>query len=105
MLAPLAKGAAVGLVGAHTVVAPAGNPLIAQVAAAAALGPLLVQVMVPLTAAPAVTTVGNVLPVTAISASARTVAVYGVVLLVGFVSAVAEPAVTVADTEPLSGAT
>jgi hypothetical protein len=68
MLAPLANGAAVGLAGAHTVVAPAGNPLIAQEAATAALGPLLVHVMVPLTAPPAMTTVGNVFPVTAISA-------------------------------------
>ena len=51
MLAPLAKGADVGLVGVHIVVAPAGNPLIAQEAATAALGPLLVHVMVPATRA------------------------------------------------------
>ena len=46
MLEPAAR-LATGVVGVQVTVAPAGRPLTAQVAAAAALGPALVQVTVP----------------------------------------------------------
>jgi hypothetical protein len=105
MLNPLARGAAVGLDGVQLIVAPAGNPGMVQVADTAGLGPLFWQEMMPVTVCPAFTVVGNVLPVVAISATAVTVATYGLVLLAVLGSAVVEAAATVAVTGPLPGAT
>jgi hypothetical protein len=75
-----------------------------QVALSAALAPLFLQVIEPVTVWPAVTVVGSVLPVAAISACDATVAEYGNVLFPGTGSVVAVPAVTVALTAPLTGA-
>jgi hypothetical protein len=49
MLAPLASGNAVGLAGVQATVAPAGSPGMVQVALSAALAPLFLQVIEPLT--------------------------------------------------------
>lgn len=101
--APLANGLTVGLLGVQTVVAPLGNPVIAQVAAVPVLGPLLVQVIVPVTVCPAFTVVGSVLPVTVISACGTILVVTWVALLPGVGSAVLDPAVPVTVTVPLAG--
>jgi hypothetical protein len=68
IVAPAARLATVAL-GVQLTVAPLGNPLMLQVALTATLGPLLVQVISPLTLCPPVILVGKVFSVTAISAS------------------------------------
>ena len=85
--------------------APAGRPVGTHVALVATLGPLLVQVTVPVTVLPAGALVGKALSAAAISACAVTAVLYGVVLLPGVGSAVVLAAVTVALTVPLTGAT
>ena len=56
---PLAKGLAVGTAGVQVTVAEGGNPVILQVAASAALGPLLVQLKLPVTELPAIAVLGR----------------------------------------------
>jgi len=70
---PLGNAAAVGTLGVQVTVAVDGRPLRAQVAAVAALGPLFVQVKVPLTVLPA-TAVAGKFTVAAMSASGVTFA-------------------------------
>ena len=65
---PVGNAVAVGTLGVQVTVAVDGSPLMAQVAAVAALGPLFVQVKVPLTVLPA-TAVAGKFTVAAISAS------------------------------------
>ena len=100
---PLTNGAVVGTVGVQVTVAEGGNPAMSQVAATAVLGPLLVQVKLPVTGLPAVAVLGK-LTVEIMSADADTVVLYGAVLLLALGSFVALPAVTVPDTLPLAGA-
>jgi hypothetical protein len=90
------------VVGAHDCVAPPGKPLSAQVGAAAALGPALVQVPVTVIDWPAVADVGSVV---AACMSARAATVTGVcaVLFAATGSAVCEPAVPVTVRLPLAG--
>jgi len=68
---PFANGPAVGTAGVHVTVDAGGNPAMSQVAATAALGPLLVQVKLPVTGLPAVAVLGK-LTVDAMSADADT---------------------------------
>ena len=68
---PLANELAVGTAGVHVTVDAGGNPAMSQVAATAALGPLLVQVKLPVTGLPAVAVLGK-LTVDAMSADADT---------------------------------
>jgi hypothetical protein len=103
MLLPTAKGSGRGL-GVQTAVAPAGVEATLQVGAAAALGPLLVHVTVPLAVLPAIGLLGNPLTVATMSACGTTVVVALAVLLAGVGSAVAEAAVPVTVTLPLAGA-
>jgi hypothetical protein len=67
MAEPTAK-LATGVDGVQVTVAPGGKPLTAQVALAATLGPLLVQVTVPLAVLPAAGLAGK--PATAAAMSA-----------------------------------
>ena len=53
------SGVAVGTAGVQLVVAPAGSPKIPHVAESAALGPAFRQVILPVTACPAVTFTGS----------------------------------------------
>ena len=64
---PFGKGAAVGTLGVHVTIAVGGRPVISHVAELAELGPLLVQVTLPVTVLPAGAVVGRLI-VTAISA-------------------------------------
>jgi hypothetical protein len=93
-----------GVAGEQLRLAPGGRPPTAQVALAAALGPLFVQVTVPVALLPALGLVGK--PLTAATMSARGVTAIGLLslLLALFGSAVAEPAVVVIDSGPLPGA-
>jgi hypothetical protein len=84
--------------------APAGKPGMVQFAAVALLCPLLTQVMVPVTVCPALTLVGKVLPVTAISACATMSSGLVSTLLPGTESVVADPAVVVIFKVPGAGA-
>jgi hypothetical protein len=90
--------------GAQTTEAPGGSPVTAQLALAASLGPVLVQVTVPLTVLPALALSAN--PLTAACRSARgvMVRVLAAVLLLGTGSAVLLPAVVVMLSAPLVGA-
>jgi hypothetical protein len=93
-----------GVTGVQFTLAPGGKPLTAQVALAAVLGPLLVQVTVPLAVLPAVGLLGK--PDTAAAMSACGVIATGALaeLLFGKSSAVALPAVLVMFSEPDAGA-
>jgi hypothetical protein len=90
--------------GTQATVAPAGRPVTAQPAAAAALGPLLVQVTVPVTVEPAGALAGK--PLTVACRSACSVMVSGLVLtlLPGTGSLVLLPAVVEMLNVPLAGA-
>lgn len=103
MTAPAAS-VATGEAGEHVTTAPAGSPLTAQPAFAAALGPRLVQVTVPVTVLPAGGLAGK--PLTAACMSACGVTLIGAVLtlLLGFGSAVRLPAVVLILSVPLAGA-
>jgi hypothetical protein len=104
MAPPTGNGSGTGL-GLHTTVAPGGSPVTVQDALAAGLGPALAHVTVPLTADPARGADGSPATVARMSALPITDATYGAVLFPGTGSAVLEPAVTVAFTVPLAGAT
>jgi hypothetical protein len=103
MLLPTAKGSGRGL-GVQTAVAPAGVEATLQVGAAAALGPLLVHVTVPLAVLPAIGLLGNPLTVATMSACGTTAMGLVCALLAGVGSAVALPAVVVMLSGPLAGA-
>jgi hypothetical protein len=103
MLAPFAK-LATGLGGAQLTVAPAGKPVTAQAALAAALGPLLVQVTVPVTVEPAGGLAGKPLMRACMSAWGTMGRVLVLTLLVLSVSAVLVPAVVVMFKGPVAGA-
>ncbi len=96
---------ATGCTGTQTTVAPDGTPATAQVALAAALGPSLVQVTVPVTAYPALGLAGK--PVTVARMSACGTISIGFTSMLLFItgSAVVEPAVVVMFNGPLAGAT
>lgn len=96
---PTAKGLGAGL-GVQFTVAPDGNPVTAQFAAAATLGPALVHVIVPVTVEPAGGLVGKPLLVACMSACGTTLLVVETTLFAGFGSAVVEPAVPVMLTAP-----
>lgn len=104
MFAPLDSGAVVGLAGVQLTVAPAGSPGIVQRAAIASLGPLFTHVIVPVTACPALTDVGKVLPITAMSACGVTISGLLSTLLARLLSAVAAEAVVAIFSGPLAGA-
>lgn len=103
MLLPTASGLGAGL-GVQVTVLPAGKPVTLHVGAAAGLGPLLVQVTVPLTVEPA----GGLLGIPEIDTcmSACGVMVRGSVsvLLLATGSVVLVPAVVVIFNVPLAGA-
>jgi hypothetical protein len=103
MLLPRPKLAA-GLAGLQLTVAPAGKPPGTQVALAATLGPLLVQVSVPVTVLPALALAGKPLVDAAMSACGVTVTGFVSVLLPVLGSAVVLPAVVVMLRDPLAGA-
>ena len=69
---PFANGLAVGTAGVHVTVDEGGNPAMSQVAATAALGPLLVQVKLPVTGLPAIAVLGKLM-LDVMSADADTV--------------------------------
>jgi hypothetical protein len=102
ILAPTAKGLGTGE-GKQLVVAPGGRPLITQVAAAAGLGPALVQLPVTVTGSPALTLAGTTLEAR-MSACETTLTTWLVTSLAGTGSAVAVPAVPTTVTLPLAGA-
>lgn len=93
-----------GLAGLQVTLAPAGRPPGTQLALAAMLGPLLVQVTVPVTVLSDDGLLGK--PPTAATMSACGTIVIGMVstLLAGVGSAVVLPAVVVMLKEPLAGA-
>jgi hypothetical protein len=93
----------VGLAGLQLIVAPAGNPLGTQLALLARLGPLFVQVTVPVTVLPAGALAGNPLTVATMSACSTMDKglVSALLLLLG--SAVVLPAVVVMLSGPLAG--
>jgi hypothetical protein len=93
-----------GLLGVQFTVAPGGKPPTAQLALAAALGPLLVQVTVPLAVLPAGGLAGKPLTAAAMSATCVTAIGSVSVLLAGVGSAVPLPAVVVMFNAPLVGA-
>ena len=99
-----APSVAVGDDGEQTTVAPAGKPVTAQPALAAALGPRLVQVTVPVTTEPAGGLLGK--PLMTACMSACGVMTMGLVstLFDGFGSAVMLPAVVLMLSVPLAGA-
>jgi hypothetical protein len=103
MAAPRAK-LATGLGGTQLTVAPGGKPVTAQAALAAALGPLLVQVTVPVTVEPAGGLAGKPLMAACMSAwgTMGRVLVWALLALSG--SAVLVPAVVVMLKGPLAGA-
>ena len=103
MDAPSANGFGVGL-GKQLTVAPAGTPATAQVGAAAGLGPLLVQVTVPDTLAPAAAVAGNPVTVACISACGVTTRGLASTLFAGVGSSVELPAVVVMLRVPDAGA-
>jgi len=103
MLLPGGSGVAVGTSGVQPTVASGGRPMMEHVAAAAALGPLLVHVNVPLTVDPGMAVVGNA-DVAVMSALADTLVVESAVLFATFGSDVVLPAVTAALTVPDAGA-
>ena len=95
---------ATGEGGTQVTTAPAGSAPIAQPADAALLGPLLVQVTVPLTVLPAGAVAGNPLTAAAISAWGTTATDCVLTLLPTFGSDVELPAVVVMFNEPEAGA-
>lgn len=101
MLPPEASGLGAGL-GVQVCVAPGGKPLKAQVGAAAALGPALVQVPLTVTGWPAVAD-GGTLVAACMSARAAGVWLALAVLFAGAGSAVELPAVPVTVTVPDGG--
>jgi hypothetical protein len=101
MLLPSAKGLGTGL-GIQVWVAPAGKPLRAQVGAAAALGPLFVQLPLTVTGCPAVALAGTVVTA-AMSACGTTLVLACALLLAVLGSAVLLPAVPVTVMAPLAG--
>lgn len=100
---PLGSGTAVGTAGVHMIEAPAGRPLILQVAALAGPGPLLVQLNEPVTVLPATAFVGRFTDA-AMSADPAIAVLNGTLLLVATGSGVVLPAVTVPVTVPPAGA-
>jgi hypothetical protein len=90
--------------GVHVTVAPAGKPLGTQLALAAGLGPLLVQVTVPVAVLPATGLLGKPLTAATISACGVMGVLWLAVLLAGVGSAVLLPAVPVTVTAPVAGA-
>ena len=103
MDAPTASGLGAGI-GKQATVAPGGNPATLQVGSAAGLGPLLVQVTVPLTVVPAAAVAGKPVTVACMSACGSTVIGAGLTLLPVFGSAVVLPAVVVIVSGPVAGA-
>jgi hypothetical protein len=95
---------AVGLDGLHVTVAPGGKPVGTHVASAATLGPLLVQVSVPVTALPADGLPGKPLNTAAISACGVITSGSVAVLLPATGSAVVVLVVAVMLSVPLAGA-
>jgi hypothetical protein len=81
-----------------------GSELTLQLGAAAGLGPLLVQVTVPVAVLPAIGLLGKPLTVAAMSACGTMVVVCCALLLAVLGSAVVLPAVPVTVTLPLTGA-
>lgn len=93
-----------GELGVQFTLAPGGSPPTLQVALAAALGPLLVQVTVPVAVLPAAGLVGKPLTAAAMSACGVTAIGRAVTLLAVFGSDVVEPAVVLTFSAPLVGA-
>jgi len=94
---PEASGDDVGTVGEQLMVAAVGKPVMAHVAAAAALGPALAQVKLPVTVLPAGAAVGRLIAAL-MSALGVDVTMAVIVLLPATGSGVLLLAVTVADT-------
>jgi hypothetical protein len=103
MLPPTANGFGAG-VGVQVIVPPPGTVLTLHAGSAAGLGPVLVQITVPLIVLPAAAEVGK--PEIAACMSARGAIVSGSVsvLLAGAGSVVLAPAVVVIDKVPVAGA-
>jgi hypothetical protein len=101
ILLPTARGLGTGL-GVQLWVAPAGNPLRAQVGAVAGLTPLLVQLPLTVTGWPAVALAGTVVTAT-MSACGTTLVLACALLLAVLGSAVVLPAVAVTVMAPLAG--
>lgn len=95
---------ATGVAGEHTMLAPGGAPVTLQVAPAAILGPLLVQVTVPFTALPAGGLLGKPDSAAAMSACGTIVTGSVSTLLAGAGSDVVVPAVVVMFNGPVAGA-
>ena len=93
-----------GGAGTQTTLAPGGKPETAHVALAAALGPLLVQLIVPVTVLPAGAFAGRPEIVTAISACGVIAIGFVSTLLPGLLSCVKLPATVLTVMVPLSGA-
>jgi hypothetical protein len=100
---PIGNGSGAGL-GTQLTTAPGGVLVAVQVGAAAGLGPLLVQTIVPVTLLPAIGFAGKPLSTTAMSASAVGETLRVCVLLALFGSAVVVPALVVTLSAPLAGA-
>ena len=103
MLLPTANGLATGF-GKQVIAAPTGNELTLHTGLAAGLGPLLVQVTVPVTVVPAGAVAGKPVTVACMSACGTTVIGAGLTLLPVFGSAVVLPAVVVIVSGPVAGA-
>jgi hypothetical protein len=102
--APTGKGLGVGD-GTQLTTEPNGKVSTAHCGLVAALGPAFRHVTVAVTEVPAGAEAGRPLTEACMSAFGIAFATYGLTLLVGTGSAVLEPAVTVAFTVPLAGAT
>ncbi len=101
--APTARLAS-GVAGKQTTVAPGGRPATAHVAFAAALGPLLAQLIVPVTVLPAGALAGMPEIVAIMSARGERVINFVSTLLFGLLSWVRLPATVVTEIVPLAGA-
>jgi hypothetical protein len=99
MLLPGSSGVAVGTLGVQLTIAAVGRPVMEHMAASAGLGPLLVQVNVPVTIEPGTAVAGND-AVAVMSALAGTLTVLCAELFTAFGSVVVVPAVTVTLTAP-----
>lgn len=94
-----------GLEGLQMTFAPAGKPVMLQLALAAMLGPLLVHVTLPVTTLPAAGFAGKPDKTAARSACGMITNGLVSVLFAGAGSSVVEPAVALIDSGPLGGAT
>jgi hypothetical protein len=93
-----------GVVGVHTEVAPVGKLVVAQVAPAAGLGPLLVHVTVPVAVLPGAGAAGKPVNTACISACGTMVIGSVSTLLAGVGSVAVLPAVVTILSVPLAGA-